>query len=166
MSTRVRLALMLTGSMLLSVPAALCQEASDVQADVLDQYVKTMRGDLTARRDAALRAVLQLNDEEGKAFWPLQQAYDKERIKIGDQRRDLLREWGKASQGLTPGKANELVGRYFKLEQARLALRQSTFEKISAAVSPVVAAQFLQIQSQFEAMGDVQLATYVPLAIR
>lgn len=166
MSTRVCLSLLLAGSLLLSVPAAFSQEPSDVQAEVLDQYIKTLRGDLTARRDAALRAIVQLSEAEGKSFWPLQQAYDKERVKIGEERRALLKEWGKVYQNLTAEKAKDLAGRLFRIEDSRLALRHTYFDKISAAVSPVVAAQFLQIETQFETMGDVQLATYVPVAVR
>jgi len=166
MSTRVRLPLLLVGSMMLSAPAALCQAPAGAQADTLEQYAKTLRGDLTARRDAALKGILQLSEAEAKSFWPLQQSYDKERMKIGEARGELLREWGKVYQGLTAEKAKDLASRLFAVETSRQELRKSYFDKMSAAVSPVVAAQFLQIQSQFEAMADVQLATYVPLAVR
>ena len=150
----------------LALPALTRAQEATSQAEMLDQYLDTVRGDLIARRDASLRAILQLSDEEAKTFWPLQKTYDKERKKLGDDRRALLQEWGKVHANLTDEKARELADRVFALDTKRTALRKKYFELMADAVSTVVAVQFLQLQSQFETMGDLKLATYVPLAVR
>jgi len=52
----------------------------------------------------------------------------------------------------------------FSLDEQRAALHKKYFDLMVERVNPVVAAQFLQLQRQFETMGDLKLATYVPLA--
>jgi hypothetical protein len=165
MSRLARLALVTAAVLAAAIPSA-AQESPSSNTQVLDEYLKTMRQDLTARRDATLRAVVQLTPEEAKTFWPLQKEYDQELKKLGDARKSLLQEWGEVYNRLTDAKAKELAGRLFELNDARSALRKKYFDQMSAEVSVVAAVQFLQLETQFETMADLQLATYVPVAIR
>ncbi|MGD8376245.1 MAG: hypothetical protein PVF68_08895 [Acidobacteriota bacterium] len=160
---RTPMILLVAGFLLVSGPAL---ADSPSQAELLDQYLDTVKGDLTERRDAALRAVLVLSDEEAEAFWPLQKQYDRERGRLGKERRKLLKEWGKVYQKLDAETAQRLAAQAFSLDEQRTALRKKYFDLMSERVNPVVAAQFLQLEGQFETMGDLKLATYVPLASR
>ena len=147
-------------------PQAYAQAQAKAQSETLDEYVKTIRQDLSQRRDSTLQAVMQLTEEEAKTFWPLKEKYDAEMDKLQDQRRELLREWGEIYNELEPAKANSLAERFFALDARRNELHRKYFYLMSADVSVVDAVQFLQLNSQFETMGDVKLATYVPLAVK
>lgn len=140
------------------------EAASQTQA--LEQYLKVIRGDLVAKRDSALKALLQLTENEAKMFWPLKEAYDADLKKLGEDRLELIREYGKVYDKLTPEKAQELAERSFALDEKRNALRRMYFKRISVGISPVIAVQFIQLQRQFETMGDLKVATNLPLAVR
>lgn len=147
-------------------PTPLQAQAQDAAAaQTLEQYLKAVRGDLIARRDSALHALLQMNEAEAEKFWPLQKEYDKEAQQLGKARLSLLREYQEIYDKLTPETAAALADKFFKLHDERDALRRKYFKRMSEEVSIVVAVQFLQLQGQFETMGDLKLATYVPLAV-
>ena len=139
---------------------------SESETQVLEQYVQMVKGDLTAKRDSAMRTLLELNDEESAKFWPLLKQYDKEKNALRKQRRAMLEEFLGVYDKLTPAKAEELANVAFELDNARTELRKKYFKMISGEISAVVAVQFLQLQSQFETMGDMKLATAMPLAVR
>ena len=132
----------------------------------LEQYIKIMRGELTARRDSALQAVMQLDATEAKKFKPLKDGYDAELKKLADRRIELTKEFAKVNEKLTPEKALEFSKAFFTLEDERNTLRRKTFDKMAAEVSPIVAVQFMQLQRQFELMADLKAATLTPLALK
>jgi hypothetical protein len=141
-------------------------EEPTVEVQTLEEYFKVVRDDLVLRRDSALRALIQVGEDEAETFWALQKAYDEEAAKLGEKRKTLMREYWKDHNNLTAEQANDLADRSFLLDDERNALRRKYFERISADVSPIVAVQFLQLQRQFETMADLKIATYAPLAVR
>jgi predicted ATP-dependent endonuclease of OLD family len=159
MKTRFPLAL---GSLL---ALALVVPATPVVADEgLDSLIQTLRSDLGQRRDSALSTLVELNGDKKKAFWDLTKAYDEEHRKITEQRVALIKEWGKIYTDLTPEQARDIVERAFDLNDARTELKRKYFRKIADEVSAVAAAQFVQLQTQFEVMADAKLSVNVPLA--
>ncbi len=154
----------LVGAMLLFGTPALGQQAS--QSQTLEDLFKVTRGELKARRDSALRTLVQLQGGELQKFTPIVQAYDAELAKIGDARLALMTEFGKVSDKLTPDQARQFASSFFKLEDDRSALRRKYYDRVAQEISPVVAVQFTQLERQFETMGDLKLATVAPLALR
>jgi hypothetical protein len=151
-------------AMMLALP--LPARAGDAAAEALAEYVKMIGGDLAARRDSAVKTLLQLSEGESKKFWAIKKEYDKEFRALIDQRMALLKEYSKVHDKLTTEKANELAGRSFDISAQRNELHRKYYERISTEISPVIAIQYLQLQGQFETMFDMKLATNVPLAIR
>jgi len=141
-------------------------ETPAAEQQTLEQYLKMVRGDLEAQRDSALQGVLEMNEAERKAFWPLKQAYDKELAEIGKRRLAAIQDYMKSYKQPTPEKARELFDRFYKLDEDRMALRKKYFDLMSKEVSIVIAAQFSQLERQFETMGDLKLATRMPLAVK
>jgi hypothetical protein len=160
--------LLVIGAVLTSVlvQPARGQEEPQAQVQTLEEYFKIARDDLVLRRDSALRALVQLGEGEAETFWALQKAYDDEAAKLGEKRKSLMRAYWKDHDKLSAERAKELALKSFELDDERNALRRKYFEKIAADVSPIVAVQFLQLQRQFEIMGDLKIATYAPLAVR
>jgi len=151
--------------LVLGSAVALGQDSS-AETKALEDYFKVVKGDLTAKRDSALRTLVQLSDDEAKAFWPLVKAYDDEMAQQRKKRRALVEEFLGVYDKLTPDVANRLANTALDLDNARNELRRKYFDSMSSKVSPVVAAQFLQLQGQFETMADLKLATAMPLATR
>jgi len=142
------------------------QAQTQTQDQLLEEYFEVLRGDLTMRRDSALRALIQLKEGEAEPFWALQKAYDAELSEIGEKRLELARKYAAHHDKLTAEQATGLAQKFLALDDERNALRRKYFDKIAADVSPIVAVQFLQLQRQFETMADLKVATNAPLAVR
>ena len=147
------------------IPTVLAQDSA-AETKVLEDYFKVVKGDLTAKRDSALRTLVQLSEDEAKAFWPLVETYDDEMAQQRKQRRAVIEEFLGVYDKLTPEQAQKLADRALDLDVARNEVRRKYFKLMAREVSPVVAAQFLQLQGQFETMGDLKLAAAMPLATR
>jgi hypothetical protein len=158
-------AALLAALLLLTFPAA-AQMDAPAKEEVLEKYLSAVGEDLGARRDSALLALLELGEEEKKVFLPLLRAYDQEFSANLNTRLELLREFSAVHDKLTAEKATALAERALDLDDQRSALHRKYFRLISEKVSPIVAVQFLQLQSQFETMADLKIATNVPLAVR
>jgi len=156
---------LLAALILLSLPAAAQMDAS-AKADVLEKFFEAAGQDLGARRNSALQVLLEINEEEKKVFMPLLKSYDKELSALFDARFEMIREFAGIHDKLTAEKATELAELALDLDEKRSALHRKYFRLMSEQISPVVAVQFLQLQSQFETMADLKLATNVPLAVR
>lgn len=159
-------ALALLAALLLPTLPAAAQLDAPAKEEVLEKYLSAVGEDLGARRDSALLALLELSEGEKKVFLPLLQAYDEELSALFDARFEVLTEFSAVHDKLTAEKARELAERALDLSEKRTALHRKYFRLMSEKVSPVVAVQFLQLQSQFETMADLKLATNVPLAVR
>ena len=153
-------ALLVSAALVLSLPAL----AADPAAQSLEDHLKIVRGDVMEKRDSALKALLQLDDAQGKAFWPLKAQYDAELKKIGEAREALLKEYAKVYKTMTPAQAKDIATRSLKLDDDRNALRRKYFDLMSEKVTPLAAGQFLQLERQFETMMDLKVQAVVPLA--
>ena len=65
---KVAIVLLLAAAML-ALPQS--TRAEDAAAEALAEYVKMIGGDLAARRDSAVKTLLQLSDDESKRFWAI-----------------------------------------------------------------------------------------------
>lgn len=158
-------AALLIASVLVSGAAVHAQ--SDLGPDeskVLEEYIKTVKGDIVGKRDSALHQLVQLTPEQDKVFWPITKEYDKEMKALREQRLDMLKSFTAVRDKLTPETANQLAERALSLADQRNEVRRKYFKIMSDKVSPTAAMQFLQLESQFETMADLKLATAVPLA--
>ena len=158
-------AALLIASLLVSGAAVHAQsDLGPDQSKVLDEYIKTVKGDLVGRRDSALHQLIQLSPEQAKVFWPITKEYDKEMKALREQRLDMLKSFIEVQDELTPEVATELAERALSLADQRNQVRRKYFKIMSEKVTPTAAVQFLQLETQFETMADLKLATAVPLA--
>ncbi|MBI4893407.1 MAG: hypothetical protein HY821_22490 [Acidobacteria bacterium] len=149
----------------LTLAMALCAmgaAAQDIQ-NVSDEFLKLLRSDVKAKKAQILKQVLSLDEEQGKKFWPVQGEYEAELGKVNGQLLSLAKEYSDAWGNLTDAQARTMTMKWLDLAGQRLALQKKYFEKVSKAVSPTVAAKFIQIERQVLNALDAQLAAAVPL---
>src|SRR4051812_552688 len=117
------------------------------KSDPVYAYVASMRDDLSRGKVDSINAVMRLNAEEAKVFWPIYQEYEGELFELGDQRMELIRQFVTAQQSgrLDNAKATEITDGYFRNEADRLALLKKYHGEILKALSPLRAAQFAQV---------------------
>jgi hypothetical protein len=122
---------------------AIAGQAAYAQANDDVQILQSIYG--KEKRDV-VTLMMNLNDADGAKFWPIYDAYEVERKKLGAERLAIIDEYAKNYSSLTDAKADELMARIFKNDLSVDKLHKSYYAKVKKAISPMKAAQFFQIE--------------------
>jgi hypothetical protein len=161
MRKAVLLAMALSAAAAIGSPGvAVAQEPTAAE---LEEMIELARVDLKKQRVRVVGDAMEFAGDEAAAFWPIYKEYEAEFTKQGDARLALIEDYAEHASAMTNEKANELAKRALDLEAERTALKRKYFEKIAKALSPIVAARFIQVENQLEALIDLQIAAQVPL---
>jgi len=153
------MAVLLGVSLLGGAGAAVAQDAQ-TQA-LLEKY----RADFNAAKKQTINEVMKLDEGEAKKFWPLYEDYTKKLNAFSDKRLKFANDFTIAQSATTfdPDQAKQLTQRWLKLQHERISLWESYAGKIGRAVSPVRAAQFLQIENEIATVLDLNVLSNAPL---
>ena len=152
------------GALCLAARPAGAQPAQTNEPDNVRMYMEMLRSDFNATKVRTLNQVLKLTGPEAEAFWPIYPNYEKELAAVGDQKLALIREFmgHYRNNTLDDQNAKAMAKRWLKNSQARLDLWKKYNRKISKAVSPIRAAQFLQAENQVALFVDMSIASEMP----
>jgi hypothetical protein len=128
-------------------------------------YVNSMREDLSRGKVKMITATMNLSTDESRVFWPLYQQYESELFTLSDRRVDVIDRLSKTSPDarITPDDATKLAGEYFSFEAARNDLLKKYHAEIARVLSPVRAAQFVQIEHRVNTLIDLLIASEIPI---
>ena len=127
-------------------------------------YFEVMRSQFNADKVAVYNQVLKLTPAESEKFWPVYRDYERELAAVSDQKLELVRDFFKRQEGgkLTNKDSAVIAEKWLKNAQRRLDLWKKYYRKISEAVSPTRAAQFLQLENQIALFIDIGIASEMP----
>ena len=128
-----------------------------------EMYLELLRSDVRAARVEILTDALELSDAEGTVFWPIFREYDTELMKLGDRRLALIKSFVASLASATDEQISSFAKESFALQSKRLKLRRKYHGKVTKAVSPKVAARFIQVENVMGMMIDIQVAAELPL---
>jgi hypothetical protein len=129
----------------------------------LESYIEILRSDLRTQRKALMAANMHLTDAEASRFWPIYNEFEADSTKLGDLRVKVIREYAERYETMDDKTATGLIDRSLKYEGERTDLRKKYARKMSKALSPKLAARFLQIENRIDLLLDVKLASALPL---
>ena len=156
----VRLGVVTTAVILLVAGAA---PPSSAQSQAPEAYLELLRSDIRTSKVEILTEALALSEPQGKAFWPIYREYDTALATLGDRKVAMIKAFAESYGSTTDEQATLFAKDWFALQSDRLKLRKSYFNKISKAVSPLVAAQFIQVENVIGMLIDIQVAAELPL---
>ena len=154
-----------SGAFLVSGAAAENAAKPAPGSDNVRAYLEMMRSDTNATKIKLLNEVMQLTAEEAKKFWPVYREYEREQGDVGERKLRLIREFFtqfNEAGALNDASAKRLAPQWLQNAQDRLDLWKKYHAKISAAVSPLRAAQFLQVEHQLGLFVDFAIASEMP----
>ena len=133
--------------------------------DDLRNMVELFRSDVSAAKKETIIAAMQLTEDEAKVFWPIYREYEVEFAKIGDERVALIENYIRVHTDGTMDNqtADDITEKSFNFYQKRFDLWKKYHAKISKALSPVRAAEFLQLEHQASLLIDIGIASELPL---
>jgi hypothetical protein len=113
-------------------------------------------------KKAIVAEALNLSTEEGNKFWPLYDAYQVTRQKIGQNNLAAVAKYSENFGSMTDAKASEIAGMFLKGTRDLNKLQSQYLKKVSKAVSPIKAVQFLQLESYIDSQLKAALYDELP----
>lgn len=129
-----------------------------------DATLELKRADIRTQKREIIRALFTLTDAQEKAFWPVYDNYEKELIKLNDDRYGVIKEYAANYATLTDAKAMELTTRALDFAQKRIVLRKTYMDNLIKVVPGIQVARLLQLENQMDLLIDLEIASEVPLA--
>ena len=152
------LAAFMLGMPLVSALPAQGQELTVSSMDVLcDQ--------LDLDKKAVVKANLILTESQAASFWPIYEEYQRELAAIDARLVKVVNEYEEkyVSGSITDAIARRLIGEAIALDEAEVALRKKTLQKLDGVVPAVEAARYLQIENKIRAVVRFDLSERIPL---
>jgi hypothetical protein len=143
----------LLGSLVVSAPS-FAQAKSDLELS---------RDVLQAQRKLVVSQNMTLTDAEGKAFWPVYDAYAAEQRKLNDRLVVLLESFATDYETLTDDRARTLLDESLSLREDRSKLRRDYLKKFEKTLPGKKLARFYQIDNKIDTLLDLEIAKTMPL---
>ena len=138
--------------------------AGAARAQTVKETLEVTRQAIESQRRVLVSGALPLTDAEADAFWPLYDAYEKERRPLDEQANKLVADFLAAAATLTDEQARGMIDKALKADESRLRVRREFLERMAKAIPPRKVARFYQIDSKLDAVVRADLAKQVPLA--
>ena len=158
MRTAISLLLFPLAIGLFGAPAAIAEEPT--------ASLKEIHAKLQADKKSIVTQYMNLTDAEAKAFWPVYDEIQTEQTAVAKQMLELLSSYATEMNAntLTDEKAAKLIDDWIKFDQAEAKQRAAAAAKVTKVLPGKKAARYLQIESEYRALRNYDLAATVPLA--
>ncbi len=125
--------------------------------DILAQKLKADKKLLVAQ-------TVGLTDEEGKAFWPIYDAYQADLQKINQRLQAGIESYAKDynANAMTDAKAAELTREAIAIEESLVSLKKSYVAKLAGVIPPTKIARYVQVENKVRAQINYELAAGIP----
>lgn len=133
------------------------------QESYQESYLELLKSDLRTQKVAIVTLNMALTDAQGQVFWPIYRKYDAELTTLNDLRIAVIKDYAENYDKMTDSKADALTKQVFSFMGQRLKLQEKYYQEFAKALDPVLAAKFMQIERQINALVDLQIASEIPL---
>ena len=157
MMTRLVTALALVMTVGLAAPG-MAQTTDTTNMEILLQKIRADKKLVVAQN-------LQLTDAEGKVFWPVYDAYQKDLQQINQRLTTMILAYADAyNKGpVANDVAKKLLDESLAIDDAEAKLKSSSAPKILAVLPATKAARYIQVENKIRAAVRWELAANIPL---
>ncbi|MGL6266596.1 MAG: hypothetical protein ACRC2O_01680 [Chitinophagaceae bacterium] len=134
---------------------------TQAQADI-DDELKMIKEFLKSEKKDLVKEYMKLDEAQSAKFWPLYEQYQAAKGKNGQDRIQIIKDYGSQYPTMTDNQASSLVKRTLNNDKAYTKLQGKYFKKFSKAVSPIKAAQFMQLEDYFRTMIRSEVQDAIP----
>ncbi len=122
-----------------------------------------LRSDIATQKKALLTQALHMTEQQNEVFWPIYDDYQRELNRLGERRSAMLKDYSDHHESMTDKMAAGLTRRALDYEEKRLKLYRKYNGRFSKALSPKIAARWLQAEHVINTMIDVQIVSELPM---
>ncbi len=141
-----------------ALAAPLVAQEANTNMDILRQKIK-------ADKKLIVAANMELSDAEGKAFWPVYDAYQADLKKLNDRMAKTITDYADAyNKGSVPNEtAKKLLAESLDIDAAEVSLKKSYVPKLEAVLPEAKVARYMQLENKIRAVVRYELAGAIPL---
>jgi hypothetical protein len=145
-------------AVLTAVPAFAQSKSADTNMQILLDKVK-------ADKKLVVATNMDLTDAEGKAFWPIYDAYQKDLQGLNDRLTKTIVAYADAynKNTLTDEQASRLANEALAIDQDEVTMRKTYAARLNGVLPGKKVARYLQIENKIRAVIRYQLADNIPL---
>ncbi len=132
------------------------------QAQIGDDELAMIKDFLKTEKKDLVKEYMKLDEAQSAKFWPLYDEFQEKRRGLAQERLQIIKDYGASFASMTDDQASSIVKRIFKNDKAYSKLQQSYFKKFSKSISPIKAAQFLQLEEYFRTMIRAEIQDAIP----
>jgi hypothetical protein len=141
-----------------ALAASLVAQEANTNMEILKQKIK-------ADKKLIVAANMELSDAEGKAFWPVYDAYQADLKKLNDRMARTITDYADAyNKGSVPNEtAKKLLAESLDIDAAEVSLKKSYVPKLEAVLPEAKVARYIQLENKIRAVVRYELAGAIPL---
>ena len=141
-----------------ALAASLVAQEANTNMEILKQKIK-------ADKKLIVAANMELSDAEGKAFWPVYDAYQADLKKLNDRMARTITDYADAyNKGSVPNEtAKKLLAQSLDIDAAEVSLKKSYVPKLEAVLPEAKVARYIQLENKIRAVVRYELAGAIPL---
>jgi hypothetical protein len=144
-----------------AVAASLGAELATAQT--MKESLDIRRQAIATQRRVLVSGALPLTDEEAKAFWPLYDAYEKQRGDIDERTNRLVADFVAIEGNLSDTQAKAMLAVALRLDDERLVLRRDVLGRMAKALPPRKLMRYFQIEHKLDAEVRADISRQIPL---
>jgi hypothetical protein len=151
--------------MMILCVAALAATPAFAQDKPADTNMQILLDKVKADKKLVVAANMDLNDAEGKAFWPIYDAYQKDLQAINERLGKTILAYADAynKNALTDDLAKQLTNEVLTIDQDEVTMRRTYAAKLERVLAGKKVARYLQIENKIRAAIRYELAAGIPL---
>lgn len=130
----------------------------------IEAYIRLMRADLRKEKAQVTGLVMALDADDAAKFWPVYKDFEADLAQVYDGVLALVKNYADNYDKMSEPVADQLAIKLLDLEQRRDELKRAYYQKFKAALDPITALRFLQVENQIERVLDLQIASELPIA--
>jgi len=152
-------AVMATVLALALVPAF--AQTKPVSTDTMQILREKLKGD----KKVVVALNMDLNEAEGKGFWPIYDEYQKDLEKINKRTADLLRRYAReyGAGDVKNDEGRQMIEELMDIEADELRRKRAIVAKLNKVLSGKKMARYMQIEQKIRAVVKYEIADAVPL---
>jgi len=137
---------------------------TNVFAQDTDSYIEVLKSQIKTDKKAIITETMKFTEKESAAFWPIYNEFEHELEKLSGKRIANIKDFAANYDSLSDKKADELLMNSFSYLEDRLSLNKKYYKKFAEALTPTVAAKYMQLENQIQLILDLSIAANLPLA--
>ena len=123
-------------------------------------YMQSLWG--MQKRDI-VKAHMKITSSDSASFWNAYEKYEDSRKDLGSERINTIVDYAQNYSTLTDSKADELIMKMLANNSKFLELLNNTYNQMKGVISPLKAAQFVQLESYLDSVLKIALQDEIPL---